>query len=426
MRLSREGVFLTIKVFFISWLVMLGLRYCGVVKHPTVDLLTFALFGLFAAPFLMFFVISLMGVSHKGEVVDYVYEGNADAFGRYYSLVLILSSIYVVLVLVDKVFIGGVLSVGITVARYTAMEDGPRNSILGASHYFLAGAPAILACLLLSRRAGGVTNNMFCWALVLAGFGCFFLSGGRNGFVVGAVFVLFYFVLERIRFRLSGSLRKVDIPKWLIFFAILGICYVLYLFAERAAIRGTDMAGAIGLLSENYDVEVSSPAWLEGFALDIYYSVAYMVFYVTHAPTYVSQYIDSNYSPMLMGAYGFSILFRIFDAIAGAQVLNDAFDDLLIAGVYLTLPGTVFVDFGWIGVALSALLLVSVTVFMVSNALLKKSGSGLMAASLCLTIVALSPVFSGLSVGNGFSLLLLLPILRFFGVRENKSRIASH
>lgn len=426
MKLNRAAVALTVKVFFISWCGMLALRYCGLVEHPAIDFLTVALFFLFATPFFMLTLLMPAAPIAKFEPGDIPYGGNVDAFGRFYSLALILSVIYLSLVLVDKVLIGGVLSVGVTEARYAAMAEGPRGSVLGALHYFLAGAPAMLACLLLSRWASGERTNVFGWCVVLIGFGCFFLSGGRNSFVVSSVFVLFYFVLERMKFYRAGDGRRISIPRWIKLCALLGGCYVLYLFVERAEVRGTDMAGAMQSLSENYDVEIFTPSWLSGFSLQVYYCVAYLVFYLTHAPTYVAQYMGEGYSPMLMGGYGFSILFRVFDILAGTQFLIDSFDRLLIVGVYLTLPGTIYVDFGWLGVALVAVLLANVTVLMVSIALSRRSGAGLMAASLCLTVVALSPVFSGLSVGNGFSILVLLPVLRFFGVRENKLRSAQH
>lgn len=422
MRLSRAAVALTVKVFFISWCGMLALRYCGLVEHPAVNLLTVALFFLFATPFFMLLLLIPSASIAKVALGDIPYRGNMDAFGRYYSLVLTLSVAYLALVLVDKVLIGGVLSVGVTEARYAAMAEGPRGSVLGALHYFIAGAPAILACLLLSRRAIGERTNIFGWCVVLIGFGCFFLSGGRNSFVVSSIFVLLYFVLERMKFYRAGDRKKISIPRWIKLCALLGGCYVLYLFVERAEIRGADMAGAMQSLGENYDVRIFTPSWLSGFPLQVYYCVAYLVFYLTHAPTYVAQYMEMDYSPVLMGGYGFSIIFRVFDILAGTQFLIDSFDRLLIVGVYLTLPGTIYVDFGWLGVAIGAILLASVTVFMVSIALSRRSGAGLMAASLCLTVVALSPVFSGLSVGNGFSILMLLPVLRFFGVRERKLR----
>lgn len=424
MELVRAAAVLTTKVFFLSWLTMLSLRYSGVVEHPAIDFLTVVLFFLFAVPFFMLaFLVLLMPSTPRAEssVGAALYKGNVDAFGGFYSSALSLSVVYIALVVVDKVLIEGVLSVGVTEARYAAMVEGPKASVFGALHYFLAGSPAILACLLLSRRGIGEQVNIFGWCVVLIGFGAYFLSGGRNSFVISSVFVLFYFALERLRFyRMAGG-QKITIPWWLKFCSFLGCCYVVYLFVERAEIRGMDMAGAINSLSENYGVEVYAPSWLSGFLLQVYYCLAYLVFYLTHAPTYVSQYMVADYSPMLMGGYGFSFIYRTFDVLAGTQFVVDAFSSLLIAGVYLSLPGTLYVDFGWVGVALAGTILASITVFSVAVALSRRNSAGLMAASLCLTIVALSPVFSAISVGNGMSILLLLSILRLLACVKRSS-----
>ncbi|MBS7691503.1 hypothetical protein I0E98_18000 [Pseudomonas lalucatii] len=158
---------------FISWCGVLALRYCGLVEHPAVNFLTVALFFIRST---VFYVVALDSLvfNSEGRAGDISYRGNMDAFGRFYSLVLTLSVVYLALVLVDKVLIGDVLSVGVTEARYAAMAEGPRGSVLGASHYFLAGAPAMLACLLLSRWASGERTNIFGWCVVLVGFGCFF------------------------------------------------------------------------------------------------------------------------------------------------------------------------------------------------------------------------------------------------------------
>lgn len=423
MKVSRVAVSITAKTFFCSWVLMLFFRYCGVLQHPSVGLEVFSLIAVFALPFVA--LVFILGIKSKlTPVAPSDYFGNHDAYGRFFYISLFFSVLYVVLVVIDKVIVGGVLTTGVTEARYAAMAEGARNSILGALHFFLSGSPAILACLLLSRRPIKRYRDACAWSVVLIGFGCFFLSGGRNSFVVSSFFVFFYFILERKMLLRSSSGFSLKIPVWLKFLTVLAGCYVVYLFVERASIRGTDMEGVMQILSDSYGVEVYAPSWLSGVWLDVYYCFAYLVFYLSHALTYVAQYLDSSYSPLLMGGYSFSIVYRIVDLVLGTQMAAESIDQLITPGTYLTLAGTAYVDFGWLGVVLTPILLAVLTVRFISGALRSDNGAGLMAAAYCLTIVALSPFFSGFSNGNGFSLLVLLPVLRLLGVSRNRQVVA--
>jgi len=425
MKVSKRAILLILQSFFIPWVGVLGLRYSGIVIYDEINGLTFLLLGLFALPFFIsagFFLSRkfVYSKAYSGEE----YEGNPYCTGRVFRSVVVLTFFYFVAILADKIFLTNVLSQGITEARYAAMAEGPRNSLLGAMHYFLAGAPVLLACLLLSRRSSRSCANVLLWLLVVACFGSFFLSGGRNSFVVGGVFVFFYFVLEKTKFRLHGGVgfRRFRLPLWLKLLSVVGLCYVMYLFVERAQIRGMDLEGAVGALGENYGVKIFVPDVLPDALLQIYYCLVFVVFYVTHSLSYLSAYFDANYYPLTMGGYTFSIVFRVFDTLFGGNYVLDAFGQMLVTGVYLTLPGSIFIDFGFAGVFLVGVGLAWVSIWCVTCALWLGNGNYMMLASLCLTIIALSPVFSALSVGNGFSIMILLVFLHALGRRKSTTK----
>lgn len=426
MKIRKAAIALTAKIFFTSWIGALSLRYSGIIEHPTIDIWTFVLFGVFALPFFALGLLALTAPGCHRPSENAQYEGNIDSTGPVYIFCQLLAGFYLALIILDKIVLGDVLTTGVTEARYAAMGEGARNSILGALHYFLAGAPAILACLLLSRQAKSLKSGALPWILAIAGFISFFLSGGRNSFVVSTLFVFFYFSIERNKFYRSAKPRRIHPPTWIVASGILGFFYAIYLFSERAAIRGTDLTGAAQLLMENYDLIIWRPNNINDFFLQIYYALSYLVFYLTHAPTYVSQYMAQDYSPLTMGAYGFNIFFRIFDILAGTHFGTEAFDKLLISGVYMTLPGTAFIDFGWPGVFISSVVISGTAAVVASKAQASRTGSGIMGASLTLSILALSPFFFGLSIGNGLSIFFLLIALRAFnGIRRFKTVIYS-
>jgi hypothetical protein len=421
MKVSKRAVQVVLKTFLIPWVLVLGLRYCGILTYSGVNEVVFLLIGLFAFPFLASAVLLLLKTSEHPEITtEDGYKGNPYSSGRAFSVVVFLTFIYLVAVVIDKVFLANVFSQGVTEARYAAMEEGPRNSLLGAVHYFLAGAPVLLACFLLSRRKSKFFTNAFLWGVVVICFGCFFLSGGRNNFVVGSVFVFFYFFLERASFRARGvgRDRKFSFPLGLKILSVVGVCYVLYLFVERARIRGMDLEGAVRALGENYNVGVYMPDFLSGTLLQIYYCLVFVFFYITHSLSYLSAYFDIDYSPLTLGGYSFSIIFRVVDVLFGTNFVVDSFERMLVAGVYLTLPGSIYIDFGFTGVFIAGIALAGISIWCVSRALKSNNGNGMMLASSCLTIAALSPVFSAFSVGNGFSIMILIVFVHAVGKRK--------
>lgn len=425
MKISKRALQIVLQAFLIPWVAVLVLRYCGILTYSEVNDVVFLLVGLFAFPFLIssMFLLPKINDSYNIVILD-EYKGNPYGSGRVFNIVVFLTFVYLIAIVIDKIFLVDVLSQGVTEARYAAMENGPRNSLLGAVHYFLAGAPVLLACFLLSRRKSRILTNGFLWVIVVICFGCFFLSGGRNNFVVGSVFVFFYFCLEKITFRTRGvgSDRKFSFPFWLKIFSIVGVCYVLYLFVERAQIRGMDLDGAVRALSENYNVGVYVPDFLSGALLQVYYCLVFVVFYITHSLSYLSAYFDIGYSPLTVGGYSFSIVFRVIDVLFGTTFVIDSFERMLVVGVYLTLPGSIYIDFGFAGVFVAGIALAGASIWCVSSALKSGNGNGMMAASFFLAIAALSPVFSAFSVGNGFSIMMLIVFIHAVGKRKFVSK----
>ncbi|WP_308367616.1 oligosaccharide repeat unit polymerase [Microbulbifer sp. TB1203] len=425
-KVNRVGVALLLQAFFLPWLAFIVLRYLGPVTYPSVDGFSFLFLAIFMLPF--FLLLPFLLVSKKVVVreVSGVWVSNPLAEGRGFSVVILLVFIYFFAVVLDKIVLSNVLTVGITEARYAAMVDGPRGSLLGAVHYLLAGAPVLLACLLLSRsrwQKGGVLE--FClWVLVVVCFASFFLSGGRNSYVVGVVFILFYFSLEKKRSvggEGSEGGRNLRFPLWIKVFSVFGFFYVLYIFVERAEIRGTNLEGAVFALAKNYNVDVVVPEWIPGAFLQIYYCFLFLVFYVTHSLSYLSSYFELGYSPNIGGGYSFSVVFRIIDVLFGTSYVPDALDQLIIPGVYLTLPGTMYVDFGLFGAFLAGILLAFLSLVYVSRAL-RRGGWSLLAGAYLLTLLALSPIFSITNVGNGFSTLMIIIFLSFWNRRRSLSR----
>ncbi|UTW07491.1 hypothetical protein [Pseudomonas benzenivorans] len=420
MKVSRIGVVIILQSILLPWLAVLLLRYFGPITHPSVDGFSFVFLALFLLPFVLLVPLVFWRNDESSLRKNKSNALNPLDEGWVFNFVLSLSVIYLFSVILDKIILSNVLETGVTEARYAAMADGPRGSLLGGVHYLLAGAPVVLACFLLSKaRNEGKEALIFgLWLFVIMCFASFFLSGGRNSFVVGTFFILSYFVLERKRnIKIEGFSKGckgvVRFPRWVKVLFVFGFVYGIYLFVERAEIRGLDLEGFVGALAENYNVDIEVPGWLGGAWLQIYYCLLFLVFYVSHSITYLSPYFESGYSPLTMGGYSFPIFIKIYDGFLGTNYVSEVLDQLILSGVYLTFPGSVYVDFGLCGGIVSGGLLAALSLVYVSKALWC-GGRHLLIAAYLLTLLLLSPVFSVLNVGNGFSILMIILLIHLF------------
>jgi hypothetical protein len=89
------------------------------------------------------------------------------------------------------------------------------------------------------------------------------------------------------------------------------------------------------------------------FIGSIYAAITIFIFYLTHPLNYIDQYFIEGISPILLGAYNFPIPSKIIDIFFSYDISSGVSKELLVPGVYLTLPGSLYVDFGYFGAMMS-------------------------------------------------------------------------
>jgi len=316
-----------------------------------------------------------------------------------------LSLIYLVAIIVDKVVLGSVAEVGLSLARDIANAEaetyGSRNSKLGAIYFLLSGTPICLGCLVVSNSQRFLSKRILSIfkVLVLLSFLSYFLSGGRNAFFITIIVLFGFLYLEKIsnlnnkpnnNIHHKASFLTKSILVLLVF---LGLGFSLYLFIDRAELRGSDMPGYISYLENVTYVRVLVLFNGGGLYNDIIGVLVMLVYYFTHPIEYLSEYFTQNFSPMFCGAYSFSIFTQIIDALTGSRIVDATGRALLAQGVYLSLPGSMYLDFGFFGVSLSSLILGFLTVFLVCNSIRSGRVEVQILASVALAVLVFSPIY---------------------------------
>jgi hypothetical protein len=398
---ALEGAFCIIG----PWIFVSAFRESGLIVFRTVstNLLVFLSFIVLTS-----FVFYLIGWVLASQIKSCVVIDEVGQSKGELSLIYVASIFYFVLMLYDFFVNKGGSIFAITDIREEDNLIGSRMSVFGGVIALLSAAPYMLLSILhfAKSRLAPRKLRILTW-LGIAGIGSGFLSGGRNAFLIGITILSLQYIL----FRNQGVVVKVEKSRWHLYLVfIVAVVFSLYLFAEREMRQGVNAQQILNVFSIKWGVDVALIDG-DGVLKNILYAIlVILIFYFTHAPSYIDEYFVQDIVPYLHGAYNFPIPAKMIEILLGVQAFSIVESKLLLSGVYLTLPGSLYLDFGYFGASLVVALLALVTgVLYRSRKSLKFSG--MLFLSYLLSIWILAPLYSVFGISNGFSFLFLLGLL---------------
>jgi hypothetical protein len=339
-------------------------------------------------------------------------------FKRMFTIVIFFALLYPALAFYDFLIVKGGSFDRIVEMREFGHETGPRGSLVGALIALLSGAPPIAFVIIVMNRALSSRKKAFLGLVVIVGFVATFLSGGRNPFFIGMLFMVVFYQLFLKSPKRRKKVKKRRLQMYTFKLAItLGIVYSMQIFIERYALRGVGPQGMMDHLSGYTSVE--SIARYEGSSnvSSMFYSIyVYLLYYATHALNYVNDYFVIGYEPFTWGGYSFPQLTRLVDTVFSTSYFAQSRVGMLVQGAYLTLPGSLYIDFGYVGTLIWAVALALLFGFLLRNlpylALYQK------VIACYLTVVYLfSPIYNIFGMGSGFSMFFLIVIMLLLSVR---------
>lgn len=352
----------------------------------------------------------------------------APVFGKISRfLFFFLTATYIAFVVYRYVILGSVLELGITGARYDEIERGGGvGGIFTGVTILTSAAPVFL--FLSSVEYYGRSGRLPLVFMGVASLGILssFLSGGRNTFFINVSYIYFAGLLSpSLSFQnvVSGGAASKALIRWLFFlFLFMGVVFSLYIFLERALIRSDDLIyrATMHALENGFQFdEHAVPAWVPA---EIFIVLFYLHAYLTLAFAYMSLMLDAGLpNGHLMGGYNFYVYALILERVLGVDVAPNLLVDLPVVGAYYTLAGSIYVDFGLVGVffwsfTISALALISLHKIMLAKIQFVPVGA------LFLTVLAFSPLYNAASLGSGTSLTIFsLLLFVFLGRRFRRS-----
>jgi hypothetical protein len=282
--------------------------------------------------------------------------------GRLIGIGMVLSFAGLGLLLVDKVVIQQIdFSQGIAIARDLWRREGEFRegissvfSVLGYLLGFTFMAAAALAHLRWESLRPAIRTFALCGSVFL-GLAYSLLTGGRSIILV-----------QLAAFAATGALRVLAGHKffpgrmlralsWAIALLGLAIFYSVYVFSERAAAAGIDpsvysnemLAFLGGSPTDRFQTLEALPEGLSGVAQFGVIAGAYL----THSFGTFESVMDMMSTP---GSASFVFARSL---LARLGMSDPVVEEWILSGRFLSLPGVLWYDFGWLGVCVGAALL---------------------------------------------------------------------
>jgi hypothetical protein len=387
------------------WIIVSALRGSGLINFKAVssDLIAFMIIN--GVISVVFYSIGYI-VSSRIKIIKQ--DKNISLAKGEISLIVTATLVFVVLMMYDFYINKEGTIFSITAIREQDNLIGSRMSVLGGVIALFSAAPYLLLCVLhFGKSKLKLRNQRVLTSMALIGIITGFLTGGRNAFLIGITILIIQYTLYGRQSK-EGKVKSFGLSLYV--FIIVAVTFSMYLFAEREMSQGSNAYKILEIFSINWGVELKNINF-EGEFENILYSIfVIFIFYFTHAPSYFDQYFVQNVQPFLYGAYNFPIPAKLIEVVLGVKAFTGVEDELLLPGVYLTLPGSLYIDFGYLGACVIVAFLSLVTGALYQARKKLKYLEALLLSYL-LTIWTLAPIYSVVGISNGFSFMFLLSLL---------------
>lgn len=433
----------------LNWLLLSGLmpafvsmflvHQFGVIRFRPVQTATIVYLVISYIPF---FAILLLRLAHSKSLLARVdsYSKSCQIRSIHVKSIafrsfLFITIIYIAVSLYDAFLIRNISVFNLTEARLLANREGERGSVLGAITLLLSGAPIIFLSLFYMMNQQSKGRNPFSfWLLVigcLVGF-TLVLSGGRNPVVISLLMIGVTLVLAR-QAGFINSPVSTGVKRWIrkygypIALSIPILWVSFYFFVERGLYRSHYLGSALTMFQYEYGVDFRHSIG-SGTEVSTFDFVAAMLsYYIAHPAQALSDQMLLVGCRPTFGSTSFYNGARILDTIFGTDFAAQSVLSRHIVGIYYSLPGTLYIDYCYIGVIIFWLVVI-ITLISI-DLTLSGNHRWLFAAGFLITCLIFSPFYSVFTIGNGFSLFVMAAITTFlppFGLGRRAAGGGSH
>ena len=197
--------------------------------------------------------------------------------------------------------------------------------------------------------------------------------------------------------------------------AALMFAFFTYVFIARIADQNGFFWSSFLSYTSNFFIEIdrSTIQRFDGFFGGTWYSITMLWLYATQGVTEFDQIVRMDYFQHANGGYQFLQLTQISDSLFGTNLIYDRFANLPHMGTYVTLPGSIYIDFGAVVTVASGALFGMIAARSAWLLVSGRVGAVALMAPIVLTCAFLASIVSLVQIlWPALAWCLLLPILR--------------
>jgi hypothetical protein len=134
---------------------------------------------------------------------------------------------------------------------------------------------------------------------------------------------------------------------FLIFLFLIILIFFLSIFIDRAAFQGVSIRNYVERVAVDFDVEFYYLYFSSQLVEDFYYAILVLFFYLNHSIMELSKYFNVVWNDHTYGVLLLPLVSMGFDKLFSSSIFIEAIDKMILHGVYLSLPGFLYLDFSY-------------------------------------------------------------------------------
>lgn len=423
-----------VRLLFTSWSFVIFIYLVSPISYNNdwefkTIIFVLAFFVLFATGYLFgkqFVKVLIINKYHKHNKYNHVFKlnifNNLRQFTRFIALLGLIGSS---MLAIDLLFFRGVdYTQGLSIARTSLQTNVLQQGGIPVGHPWsilariLSGFSPIAALIAILRiEQFNMRSLLIVLFSLIVQFFSDTLSGGRNLTFMTLVLLGMAILLRLIQGKIviPKRFKSLITIQYLIVFSFVG--YALFIFIDREQTRGRNLLESYINIESSWlltiSPQVTSFAESEGLISVLIFALVYLSVYITHSLSELNLLLSQSPEPGLF--YGFNSLYLLTIFLEKMGFISENFiveiqNSLARSGVYLSMLGTWYVDFGYILSLFMFLGFGLVTGFIWKLFKLTKKLYLEMICSYILLTLAISPFYFSLSTGNGLQTLFALII----------------
>lgn len=348
--------------FYLVPIIAVAFVPATVIQGSALDqyILSFVFYILFTLFFFGSIVVFFSAKNFKIPTLSYFEIDSNVSIQNIIFLFTALALTGLILIAIDRIVVRGIdYSLGLRMARYQWLNS-TGGGVLGVSGNLLVSFTYSGLFLLFMFFNRIKFKPIYLVILFLCIVGHAALNGGRSNLLI-AIFVMI--IAYTLRGKSLGSVGGASGSKYFLFVASFAFIFVSIIIYSSAKMGGVDLQNLLYLAIKSFGAIPDEAYFSESH--NFFKNLLFYIFsYLFHGSwsSQIALDLDIRDGFYSLATLPFLIINNFFGL--GLNLTEKAFDDV---GAFITLPGALYYDFGWLGIIFGSLVMAFISSYAIVN-----------------------------------------------------------